>query len=656
MLADVPNQFKIECAFPDSLRGRFIPIVMAGGPGLRDSVKAVYERLVAHPERMYRDAHEHYRVLRTSTLQISTPNREIDLAFEWAKVAYDNLFVNNPHLGLGMIAGLGPSGTGGRPGFGWFFGGDAFINAFSMNSYGAFSSTRDALAFTEQWQRADGKMAHELSQAAAYVDWWKDYPYGYIHGDTSPFFLCAAEDYFRMTGDSAFVRSSWNTIRKAYEWSLATDEDHDGLMDNRKAGLGALEYGPLTDIQSDVYTGAVWVRATDAMVALADVAGQPDLAVHAAGYAKTSHHAFEEKFWDPAHHRYAYAFSKNGTRVDIVSPWSSVGLMWELGDPGRSAQALEELNSAELTTDWGIRSISSRSKYFEALNYNYGAVWPFLSSWVATAQFKHGFGLQGYNLLLANVRHTFDNGLGTVTEVFSGAQNIWPQEAVAHQGFCTAGVVLPLVRGLLGLESDAPGRRISVAPQCPADWPALTIQNWTVGPARFALDYQRLADRITLKITPENANGFRCTFGPVIGSTNTISSVRVNGREVPFRLITSSQSIQPLVDVPVDGATTMEILMQQGVELLPPLIDSKTGDANHGLKIISMKRTGNRLEVSLDGVAGAIYAIGVLNAPRIGSLDGATLADGEIRMTMPPGPFGEFVRHRFTITLNEEHR
>jgi len=35
--------------------------------------------------------------------------------------------VDNPLLGKGMVAGLGASGSSGRPGFGWFFGGDGEI-------------------------------------------------------------------------------------------------------------------------------------------------------------------------------------------------------------------------------------------------------------------------------------------------------------------------------------------------------------------------------------------------------------------------------------------------------------------------------------------------------------------------------------------------
>ncbi|HEY6951721.1 MAG TPA: GH116 family glycosyl hydrolase, partial [Bacteroidota bacterium] len=589
MLSDYPNQFKIVVQHPDSLNGRYIPVVIAGGKGSRDSVKAVYERLLNNPESFYWKNVEYFRNLRANTLHVETPNSKMNLAFEWAKVAYDNLFVNNPDLGYGMVAGLGPSGTGGRPGFGWFFGGDAFINSFSLDSYGAYQSVKDALTFTQKWQREDGKMAHELSQAAGYVDWWKDYPYGYIHGDTSPFYICAMYDYYKATGDTEFVKRSWNSLKKAYDWSFATDENNDGLMDNKKAGLGALEYGPLIDIQSDIYTGAVWVRAVHCMSLLAKAAGNVEFAKQVGQYYEKASRTFKEKFWDEKNQQYSYAFTAKGEHVDIVSPWSSVGLMWGLGDPDRSEQSLEKLNSAELTTDWGIRSISNKSKYFEPLNYNYGAVWPFLTSWVATAQFRHHFALQGFNSLLASVRHTFDNGLGDLTEVFSGSQNIWPQEAVAHQGFSSASVVLPLVRGLLGLDGNASTQEITFAPALPADWDSLRVENFRIKNQILYIRYQRTDKHVEVEVERRGPNDGDWTFSfePSLGIGTKILAARVNDLAVAFRQVVSSQTVQPVVLTTLGSSLRIEIDFEPTVELLPPSNETRTGDGNKGLKIIS---------------------------------------------------------------------
>src|SRR3990172_36223 len=649
MLSDVPNQFKIEIKDPGAVRGKYVPIILAGGKGDRDSIKAIYTRLMQNPEAMYRQNVEHYRKLRTSTMQVETPVREINLALEWAKVAYDNLMVDNPDLGYGMVAGLGASGTGGRPGFGWFFGGDAYINSFSMNSYGAFEAVRDALAFTQKWQRDDGKMPHELSQGAGYIDWFKDYPYAYIHGDTSPFYICSMYDYYRMSGDLGFVKKSWTSVKRACEWSLSTDENGDGLMDNKKAGLGASEYGPLVDIQSDIYTAAVWVRASNAMQVLAKAVGDIEYEKKASAYAERSSKSFNEKFWDEKNNQYSYAFTAKGEHVDIVSPWSSVGLQWELGDPGRSAQSLMKLNSAELTTDWGIRSISNKSSYYEALNYNYGAVWPFLTSWVATAQYKHGYSLQGYNSLMASVRHTFDNALGFVTEVFSGTHNIWPQEAVTHQGFCTAGVVMPFVRGLLGLEADAAAHTIWFSPQLPADWRTLNIDHYRVGNDFFSFVYNDDGKAKTWKVTSESKTPYSLKFRQRLSPPTKVLSQRAYGDGQEIRgLFDQSQVI---IEAQLSRKLMIEIRYDGGLELLPPEITTRTGDANKGLKIVSTEWMGRQLHVAVDGLANENYVVKVINERTIDDVKGASLKGNTIEFRMPDGPVGEFARKMIEIRV-----
>ncbi|MDZ7266621.1 MAG: GH116 family glycosyl hydrolase [candidate division KSB1 bacterium] len=649
MLSDQPNQFKIEIPQPAAVRGKFIPLIMAGGRGQRETIRAVYERLADHPEKYYQENYEYFRRLRATTLQIATPNRELNLAFEWAKVAYDNLRVDHPGLGKGLVAGLGVSGTSGRPGFGWFFGGDAYINSFSMNSYGAFAAVQEALAFTQKWQRRDGKMAHELSQAEGYLNWFQDYPYGYLHGDTTPFYLCAMYDYYAASGDAAFIRKSWPSLQRAFQWCLTTDANGDGLMDNRQAGLGALEFGSLTDIETDIYLAAVWVRAATVMPDLARVAGKPNFARTAARVAERAQAAFGHKFWDSARRHYAYAFNAGGEQVAEVTPWPAVGLMWQLGDPEHSAATLLKLNAAELSTDWGVRSLSNKSPLFEPLNYNYGAVWPFLTSWVATAQFQHHFALQGYNSLLTSVRHTFDNALGCVTEVFSGAQNIWPQEAVAHQGFCSAGVVLPLVRGLLGLTANTPARKISFAPHFPADWERVTIRNFRAGEASCDFDFHRGEAQLGLLVSLRNAPPCSVQFAPALGIGSRMVSVTINGRGVPFREVVSSQTIQPVVNFLLRDSASISVNFVPTVELLPPVITSNTGDHNQGLKVIAIKREGRVLSVEVEGLAGERYELEVVNPGKIINVEGAERQGRVLVIQMAAGGWGEFIRQEIRL-------
>jgi hypothetical protein len=655
MLSDAPNEFKIEIADPDRARDKFIPICMAGGNGSREDVLKVYEKLQAAPESYYRLNLAHYTDLRENTLRVKTPNIRIDLAFEWAKVAFDNLLVENPDLGKGMVAGLGASGTSGRPGFGWFFGGDTYINSLSLVSYGARRFAREALAFTQKWQRKDGKMAHELSQAASYIDWWKDYHYGYIHGDTTPYYIAALYDYVRMTGDDDFIRRSWDSLKKAYQWCLSTDTDGDGLMDNRKAGLGALEYGELTGIETDIYLAAVWVRAVYAMQYLAEIAGERALAEEASVLFHKAKQAFDQKFWDEENEFYAYAFNAEGQTVKEISPWSAVGMMWNLGTEEHSLSSLEKISSSELVTDWGIRSISVDSRYFQPLNYNYGAVWPFLTSWVTTALYKHHLPLQAYNLLMSTVDHTFDHGLGTITEVFSGTNNIWPQEAVSHQGFSSAGAVLPLVRGLLGLEGNAPEKTVTFSPHFPGDWKRVDIDNYAVGQAKFSFDYAKEPDKITVRIQTVNAAGYTIRFAPALGVGSGVRSLILDGKPQTFRTDSKAQVVIVESDWPVlESEMAVELDYVQAVEILPSVPQAGTGERNKGLKIVSLKKETSRLVLDVEGLAQKRYELEVMNPEGIAGVEGAELKGNKLLLACQEGEPGHFVAHRVIIHLKNE--
>ncbi|MCJ7485728.1 MAG: GH116 family glycosyl hydrolase, partial [Candidatus Aminicenantes bacterium] len=624
MLSDVPNQFKIEIADPGSVVGRFIPLVVVGGKGVRDEVKKIYQDLAADPEKRYRRAVEYFAALRQTTLGIRTPVRRLDLAFEWAKVALDGLIVDNPDLGRGLVAGLGASGMGGRPGFGWFFGTDAYLNSLSFNSFGNTTASRDGLAFTQKWQRKDGKMAHELSQAAGYLRWWEDYPYGYIHGDTTPYYIVAMEDYVKRTGDLAFLKASWPSLLRAYEWSIATDGDGDGLMDNGMAGLGALEFGALTGIQTDIYLGAVCVRANMAMKALAAAMGDKANAKKAGDLAARSAQAWKNKFWDEANGQYSYAFNKDGRLVAELTPWSAVGLAWGLGDYERGLRTLARMNRADLTTDWGVRMLSSQSPLYEPLNYNYGACWPFLSGWVSAALFDFDFLPQANQVLMANVRHTFDNGLGTIMELFSGSQNSWPQEGVAHQGFSSTGVVLPLVRGLLGLDADALVRKISFRPGFPADWASVSISNGKVGEAKFSLEYTRTTDSVTLRVKSENTGGFDFVFEPAFGLGTKVLAATHNGSPLVYAADErpSAQAVRPRTEFALSGDDTVELRFVVAPEVIPPDVQTITGDPSRRLRIISSALDGRDLRLNLEGSAGETYTLEILNGDRVESVTG----------------------------------
>jgi hypothetical protein len=701
MFADNPLQFRIDVK-PGETDGKFIPIVIAGAmPDTTtwkmkmDSVKATYARLCTDPGRYYRESFEHYQDLQHWTMHIETPDDDINRAFAWGKVALDNLMIVNPRLGYGMVAGFGLSGGGGRPGFAWYFGGDAFINVLTLNSVGMFRQARAALAFTQKWQRQEnypirkknpndppkdvGKMAHELTQSDGMCDWWNDYRYGYNHADTSPWYLVAMGDYVRTSGDTAFLRESWRSVKQAYAWCLSKDSDGDGLMDLKGAGLGALEFGKLVGIYADVYTCGVWVQGIKEMRYMSELMRDEPQAGQADSLYPVAKQRLEKLFWLEKEGFYSYGATAEGVQVREKTPWSGVAMMFGLLDEKRTAKSIEAFNSADLCTDWGVRTLSNKSALFEPTNYNYGAVWPFVSSFFNTAQYKHGYSLSGDQILIATAAHAFDHAIGVVPEVFSGAINEKLGEAYHHQGFSTTGYLLPLVKGLLGIEVDGLQKKLSISPHFPSRWTRISSPG-----TRARLFVGTMVAENTLQVTVDmaeqpfpnqsimienhGADSIEFTYNHPVSARFAVDSFSV--------LATSQSGAAWVVHHPqrvrhATGEDRIPInltfapsgerwLMHQVVvpsrefsEFNFDLIKCSPGATNAGLRIISTSITDGKLNLTVEGLSGTTAELQERVFRSISSVTGAELRSNGFHITFERRSPPEFVRKHIVVSFKQ---
>lgn len=683
MFGDNPLQFRIDVN-PGDTDGKFLPIVIAGsipdasGKMNMDSTKAVYARLSRNAVKYYEENYRYYQALRRSTIQVITPDKEFNLAYEWGKIALDNLLVANPRLGYGMVAGFGLSGGGARPGFGWFFGGDAFINILTLNSVGMFQQARDALAFTQKWQRQEnypirkknpsdppkdiGKMAHELSQSDGELcDWWNDYHYGYNHADTTPWYIVAMADYVRSSGDTEFLKQSWRSVKQAYAWCLSKDSDGDGLMDLKGAGLGALEFGKLVGIYADVYTCGVWVQGIREMKYMAELVGDSTAGREAEAQVRRAQPQLEKKFWLEKEAFYSYGATEKGEQVHEKTPWSGVAMMFGLLDEARTAKSIEAFNSADLCTDWGVRSLSNQSALFDPMNYNYGAVWPFISSFFNTAQFKHHYAVSGYQTLQSNIKHVFDHALGVVPEVFSGEMNEKLGEGYHHQGFSTTGYMLPLLRGLLGLAVDGVKKTVTVSPHLPQDWGAdyISIKNVFTGKDSVDIllkgEWRTQCDLMVGNRGPESVKIIYIpSLSPAIDSVRSVllrESSHNQEELLTVELFATNQDVHFNTEFDAArGQTRIATSFNKPMFLQFPILRTSVGARNHALKLISQSSMGHKLTLVIEGASGETYRL-IHDSSHLVMVEGAIQKDKDILVTFEKKPGQEFVRKEIVITL-----
>lgn len=646
-LPDAPSQFAIRITPEVAARG-LVPIVIAGSVEKLDAAKKTYAALLASPEASYREAAEHYRRLREEMTRIESPDKRFDLAFEWGKVALDKGFVCNPHLGCGLIAGLGPSGTTERPGFGWYFGGDTFINAWAISSYGDLDTIRQSLEFLRKRQRADGKMMHELSQGAGFIRWFEDYGYGYYHADTTPLYIIAVRDYVRASGDAAFAKDFWASMRKAYDYCASTDEDGDGLMDNTRAGLAAVETGKLRsrDVLTDVFLGTVWTEAAGAMRDLARIA-DPAFADVADAAARKARASLNRRFLDDENRRINFAVMKDGRGQAEQTVWPAFGIWRGVFDPGHAAVAgmLDQLAGNGLGTDWGARMLSKDSALYEPLSYNNGASWPFLTGWAALALFKGGRSDAGWQYLDGLADLTFLEGRGYVPELFSGDRLRSVDAAVPHQLFATTGFVSGVMRGLLGLEETDQGLRLS--PVLPPGWDFLRVRNLRWRDGRGSLEIRRDGrGAISYEVAETRAPGVPVVLAPPLppGAQRAVTGTG-GGRAGRTTSAASARA---------------ELAFTPGIQLIPEQAPLALGDTPQRARIIETKFENGVYTARLQVRRGRTYRFRVDVPFPVASIDGGreTSREGRVRVidvSVPTGPT-EWVETTLQLQVGKSSR
>lgn len=615
---------------PIHIRG--IPIVIVGATVSRDSVKAIYRRVLADIPKLYQERVAHSQMVLQQSLRVESPDPDLNRAMSWAALNLDEALACNPDLGCGLVAGYGPSEPrGARPGFAWYFGGDAAVNSLGMDATGQFELARQGLEFFAKYQSADGKIPHEISQSAGRIRWFEDFPYAFYHADTTPYWILAWGDYWKASGDTESIRRMWPDLLKAYQWCKGTVDPVTGLMLNTKGGLGAVEVGDLgIGVQSDIYLSAVWIEALDRLARMAEAlraapgdkksskpAGKADpTATEARELWQKATMSLRERFWLAEQGTYAFALLDGGTLRSDLTVWPATAMGFGLFDDARGMQTATAQASASLTTDWGMRSLGASSPLFDPLHYNNGTVWPFVTGFGALAQYRYRNRVAGFQALMSIVHSGSTDGLGRNPEVFAGMQNEPLETAVPQQFFGTSFIPTVFVRGLLGWAPDAAGHLIRLSPQLPAEWDTLRVSNLAVGDRRYEIALKQTATELRMVVHRTAGSSTvvdTLIFAPhlPLGARLDQSSVE-GGTIIPGGVPTeSARDLETPFRVAVTGDARFDLKYQPGYEVILPPVTSSRGDRSKGLRLVDFRRVGDSLAVLLDGPAGLVTTIRV---------------------------------------------
>ncbi len=601
-----------------------------------DDQAAGLEELVSHAPLDLAAAAAHYRDLRATSLQVETPNDQVNATVAWAQIALDQAWVCNPRLGCGLVAGYGPSREIRRPQYDWFFGGDGLAATNALISVADFRRAQEELAFILRYQdQKTGMVWHELSQSAGYIDWSK-YPYMFVHVDISLDFLNTVARYVRASGDFAFANDHWPALRAAYVYShsLVNPVDHLPHIPSDKEGADE-QHRP----SDDLGVSSSWAAAAQSFAELATLTGHTAEAQQASAEAGMARPAVEARYWNQKENFWIDGHTADGAPIFTRRSGFTHALIDHIFAPEQESAVLDQLATSQFVTDWGVRGAAPTPDY-DPWSYTTAITSPLQSSMTALAFWQNHRPAIAESLWRTILPLNLLDSPGHLLEVLSGNLYLEQTESVPEQTWSSAGFLDATLRGLFGLEINGGDNSVSFSPRLPADWPHVSLRRVALPHASLSFDLQQSLATIDLAVHNDGQPA-SIHFIPHLALGAGVTAADCNGKRVFAQLSSFPQDQQAAISFEAPpGDITCQLHLSGGVAIILPSPVPHMGDESTGLKLTSLGLDGSVLSIGLDLTNTAKNSFQIRTLSKVANVTGATarMLDSETYEIQPIHP------------------
>ena len=541
-------------------------VSIAGSTTPGEDPLAIAEALASQRATQETRARARYAAL--NLLDVETPDTSVNRALRWAQVTLEQAWACNRQLGCGLLAGYGPSRGARRPQYAWFFAGDGLVTTNALLREGDYGRARDELAFIMRYQNArTGAIWHEMSQSAGLLDWARAYPYMFVHVDVSFDFLQTFRDYVETTGDVAFARAHWRSIRAAYDYCRSTIKPGGALPWIPVGKQGGDEQDPQQD---ELALSLAWGDAAESFAVLARATNHADLATSATRASVRAREAIRPMYFDSSRGRWASGHLHSGAPVEGLTN-SLIALLHHglLSETERLA-LLDTLARPTLRAPWGMRSTASSDPLYDPDSYGRGSVWALGTSSAVMAFYEGGRPSVASALWRDLVPWFGLDAPGHAHEVLRGDAFVPERESVPDQTWSSAAFLSSAISGMLGIRVEAASRALRFAPQLPAEWRTLRVERINVGATKVGLSMRTSADVVQLDVENPGA-ALTIQFRPNVGDGMRVSGMDVNGGLRP-RIGAQASDTEVSVLCPATGTTRITLhLARRTARAIRPL-------------------------------------------------------------------------------------
>ena len=291
--------------------------------------------------------------------------------------------------------------------------------------------------------------------------------------DSTFLFPWAIREYVLGTGDIQYLQKRWKSIIDLVNWGFLKDVDRDGLVEH--AFTGVAEKLPIQDStwmdhidrrKSANDIQALFYESLKIGVDLARIAGDSYNEERWIGRAQQLQNKIDLEYWDTDNRFYYDTIRRDGSKDPSVRPNALVLLLTDaIKDRKRAEAVLTRLEKNDITTAWGVRTLSSMDPKYHPSLYHDGAVWPLVTGWCAASEIKFGRKEQAlYYIGSMAERILFENGM--FAETYRGDRPE-PFNSCILQAWSVGMYVYTIREMMLGMKLNMIDNNIQFEPQIP---------------------------------------------------------------------------------------------------------------------------------------------------------------------------------------------
>jgi len=368
----------------------------------------------------------------------------------------------------------------------------------------------------DDWRDAEpGKMPHELRVGElAHFNRIPHTPY-YGTADATILYLIVLHEAWKWLGDAQLLRKYRSTALRCLEWiDKYGDLDGDGFQEYRsRSSQGYENVGWKDAIDAVVYPDGTQVPqpkglcelqgyvfdAKMRMAEIFDVLGERDRAAKLRAEAGELQRKFEEAFWDEEHGIYAFGLGPDKRQIKTIVSNAGHCLWSGIARPDRAARVVARLMEPDMSSGWGIRTLSSDNPAYNPFSYQLGSVWPHDNGIIALGFKRYGFADEASRVArdvfeAASLQESY-----RLPELYAGLSRKITSFPVQYAGAnipqaWAAGSVFHLLQAILGIRADAPNGVLYVHPTLPRWLGNLELDGLRVGSAMLSLQFWREGD------------------------------------------------------------------------------------------------------------------------------------------------------------------